>query len=70
MSTAFLALLAVFVVAAALRLSIVLSMFAAGLVYLWASKQDIGLLVDQTLNTTLTLNVLLAMPLFILTATS
>lgn len=68
MSTAFLALLAVFVVAAALRLSIVLSMFAAGLVYLFVSKQDIGLLVDQTLNTTLTLNVLLAIPLFILTA--
>ncbi|ARQ01962.1 TRAP transporter large permease [Pseudorhodoplanes sinuspersici] len=68
MSTSFIALLVVFVVAAALRLSIVLSMFAAGIVYLWVSKQDIGLLVDQTLNTTLTLNVLLAVPLFILTA--
>ncbi len=68
MSTAFLSLLIVFVVAAALRLSIVLSMFAAGIVYLWVSKQDIGLLVDQTLNTTITLNVLLAVPLFILTA--
>ncbi|MFZ5691678.1 MAG: TRAP transporter large permease [Pseudomonadota bacterium] len=68
MSWSFIALLSVFVVAAALRLSIVLSMFAAGIVYLWASKQDIGLLVDQTLNTTITLNVLLAIPLFILTA--
>ena len=68
MSTPFIALLVVFVVAAALRLSIVLSMFAAGIVYLWVSKQDIGLLVDQTLNTTLTFNVLLAVPLFILTA--
>lgn len=68
MSWPFIALLSVFVVAAALRLSIVLSMFAAGIVYLWASKQDIGLLVDQTLNTTITLNVLLAIPLFILTA--
>jgi tripartite ATP-independent transporter DctM subunit len=68
MSTPFISLLVVFVVAAALRLSIVLSMFAAGIVYLWVSKQDIGLLVDQTLNTTFTLNVLLAVPLFILTA--
>ncbi|MET0443596.1 MAG: TRAP transporter large permease [Pseudorhodoplanes sp.] len=68
MSTAFLSLLLVFIVAAALRLSIVLSMFAAGIVYLFVSKQDIGLLVDQTLNTTITLNVLLAVPLFILTA--
>lgn len=68
MSWSFIALLSVFVVAAALRLSIVLSMFAAGIVYLWASKQDIGLLVDQTLNSTITLNILLAIPLFILTA--
>lgn len=68
MSTAFLSMLAVFVIAAALRLSIVLSMFAAGLVYLYVSHQDIGLLVDQTLNSTFTLNVLLAVPLFILTA--
>ncbi|MGD9924673.1 MAG: TRAP transporter large permease subunit, partial [Pseudorhodoplanes sp.] len=68
MSWPFIALLSVFVVAAALRLSIVLSMFAAGIVYLWASRQDIGLLVDQTLNSTITLNILLAIPLFILTA--
>jgi C4-dicarboxylate transporter DctM subunit len=68
MSWPFIVLLSVFVVAAALRLSIVLSMFAAGIAYLWASKQDIGLLVDQTLNSTITLNVLLAIPLFILTA--
>lgn len=68
MSWPFIALLSVFVVAAVLRLSIVLSMFAAGIVYLWASKQDIGLLVDQTLNSTITLNILLAIPLFILTA--
>ena len=62
------ALGAVFVVAAFLRLPIVLSMFASGIVYLWVSKQDIGLIVDQTLNSTITLNVLLAIPLFILTA--
>lgn len=68
MNWPFIALLSVFVVAAVLRLSIVLSMFAAGIVYLWASKQDIGLLVDQTLNSTITLNILLAIPLFILTA--
>ena len=41
-------------------------MFSSGLAYLWSSKQDIGLIVDQTLNSTFGLNVLLAVPMFIL----
>lgn len=61
-------LFGVFVLAAALRLSVVAAMFASGIMYLWATGQDIGLLVDQTLNSTISLNILLAVPLFILTA--
>src|SRR4029453_14094168 len=57
---------AAFIVFAMLRFSIALMMFGCGLVYLWASKQDIGLLVDQTLNSSFQLNVLLAIPMFIL----
>jgi tripartite ATP-independent transporter DctM subunit len=55
-----------FVVFAMLRFSIALMMFGCGLVYLWASRQDIGLIVDQTLNSSFQLNVLLAVPMFIL----
>ncbi|MFT8243034.1 TRAP transporter large permease [Roseomonas sp. BN140053] len=68
MSSSLAVLLLVFVVAALLRLPVVLSMFAAGIAYLWTSGQDIGLLVDQTLNSIITLSVMLAVPLFILTA--
>ena len=57
---------AAFVVFAMLRFSIALMMFSCGLVYLWASRQDIGLIVDQTLNSSFQLNVLLAIPMFIL----
>ena len=57
---------AAFVVFAMLRFSIALMMFGCGLVYLWASRQDIGLIVDQTLNSSFQLNVLLAIPMFIL----
>jgi C4-dicarboxylate transporter, DctM subunit len=57
---------AAFLVFAMLRLSIALMMFGCGLVYLWASRQDIGLLVDQTLNSSFQLNVLLAIPMFVL----
>ena len=41
-------------------------MLGCGLVYLWASRQDIGLIVDQTLNSSFQLNVLLAIPMFVL----
>jgi tripartite ATP-independent transporter DctM subunit len=57
---------AAFVVFAMLRFSIALMMFSCGLVYLWTSRQDIGLIVDQTLNSSFQLNVLLAIPMFIL----
>ena len=57
---------AAFVVFAMLRFSIALMMFGCGLVYLWVSRQDIGLIVDQTLNSSFQLNVLLAIPMFIL----
>ena len=53
------------VVGALLRLSIVLMMFSSGLVYLWMKGQDLGLLVDQTLNSMFTMYVLLAVPMFI-----
>lgn len=68
MSIGFATLLAVFVVAAILRLSVVASMFASGIAYLFVTRQDIGLLADQTLNSTISLSLLLAVPLFILTA--
>src|SRR5258705_13727393 len=55
-----------FVVFAMLRFSIALMMLSCGLVYLWVSRQDIGLIVDQTLNSSFQLNVLLAIPMFIL----
>jgi tripartite ATP-independent transporter DctM subunit len=57
---------AAFVVFALLRFPIALMMFGCGLVYLWTSRQDIGLLVDQTLNSSFQLHVLLAIPMFIL----
>jgi tripartite ATP-independent transporter DctM subunit len=53
------------VVGALLRLSIVLMMFSSGLVYLWVKGQDLGLLVDQTLNSMFSMYVLLAVPMFI-----
>ena len=66
MSDALLAMCAMLVVGALLRFSVVLLMFCSGLVYLWVSKQDIGLIVDQTLNSMFGLYVLLAVPMFIL----
>ena len=65
MSTALLAMGLMIVVGALLRLSIVLMMFSSGLVYLWMKGQDLGLLVDQTLNSMFTMYVLLAVPMFI-----
>ena len=52
-------------IGALLRLSIVLMMFTSGLVYLWMKGQDLGLLVDQTLNSMFSMYVLLAVPMFI-----
>ena len=65
MSTALIAMGLMIVVGALLRLSIVLMMFTSGLVYLWMKGQDLGLLVDQTLNSMFSMYVLLAVPMFI-----
>jgi tripartite ATP-independent transporter DctM subunit len=65
MSTALIAMFIMIVVGALLRLSIVLMMFTSGLVYLGIKGQDLGLLVDQTLNSMFSLYVLLAVPMFI-----
>src|SRR4029078_413166 len=54
------------VVFAMLRLPIAMMMFGWGVVYLWASRQDVGLIVDQTLNSSFQLSVLLAVPMFVL----
>jgi tripartite ATP-independent transporter DctM subunit len=40
-------------------------MFSSGIVYLWLKGQDIGLIVDQTLNSMFSMYVLLAVPMFI-----
>ena len=68
MSLGITTLLTVFVIAAILRLPVVASMFASGIAYLFVTRQDIGLLADQTLNSSISLSLLLAVPLFILTA--
>ena len=66
MSIAIWAMGGTFILAAILRFPISIMMFACGLVYLLVSKQDLGLIVDQTLNSTFQLYVLLAVPMFIL----
>lgn len=66
MSISIWAMGATFVAAAILRFPISLMMFSCGLVYLLVSGQDLGLIVDQTLNSTFQLYVLLAVPMFIL----
>lgn len=65
MSTALMAMCIVILVCALLRFSIVLMMFSSGLVYLWIKGQDLGLIVDQTLNSMFSMYVLLAVPMFI-----
>ncbi len=68
MSIGIATLLGLFVLGALLRLPIVASMFASGIGYLVVTRQDIGLVADQTMNSAISLNLLLAVPLFILTA--
>jgi tripartite ATP-independent transporter DctM subunit len=67
-STPLLALVATFVTLACLRVPIAYAMFAASAVYLAVAGQDLGLMVDQTMNTLTSLYVLLAVPMFILAA--
>ncbi|CAH1651555.1 Tripartite ATP-independent transporter DctM subunit [Hyphomicrobiales bacterium] len=68
MNTSLVVLCVAFVVGAILRIPVVLTMFGSGIVYLWASGQDVGLLVDQTLNNMMGMNAMLAVPMFILAA--
>jgi tripartite ATP-independent transporter DctM subunit len=68
MSFGLTALCVTFVVGAILRIPVVLTMLGSGIAYLWASGQDLGLIVDQTLNNTIGMNALLAVPMFILAA--
>ncbi|MBM6595284.1 TRAP transporter large permease [Microvirga pudoricolor] len=68
MSVGLSALCLTFVLGAVLRVPVVLTMFGSGIVYLWVSGQDVGLIVDQTLNNTIGMNTLLAVPMFILAA--
>lgn len=68
MSIGIVCLIAVFVGLTILRTPIAMSMLAGSMVYLWVSRQDIGLVVDQTMNTLSGLYVLLAIPMFILAA--
>jgi tripartite ATP-independent transporter DctM subunit len=68
MSTAFLILVAVFVVGALLRLPIALAMLCAGLAYLFAGGKDVGLAAEQIMTSLQQSYVLLAVPMFILAA--
>jgi tripartite ATP-independent transporter DctM subunit len=68
MSLGLSALCLTFLLGAVLRVPVVLTMFGSGIVYLWVSGQDVGLIVDQTLNNTIGMNTLLAVPMFILAA--
>jgi tripartite ATP-independent transporter DctM subunit len=68
MSGAVWSLVAVFVGLSILRVPVAYAMFSGSIVYLWTSGQDVGLVVDQTMNTLSGLYVLLAVPMFILAA--
>src|SRR6266567_6531211 len=61
-------LLGVFTLAAVLGAPLGLSMLAAGFAYLVATHQDVGLVVDQTMNGLYNSYLLLAVPLFIFVA--
>ena len=61
-------LLGVFTLAAALGAPLGLSMLAAGFVYLISTHQDVGLVVDQTMNGLYNSYLLIAVPMFIFVA--
>jgi tripartite ATP-independent transporter DctM subunit len=67
-SLTFLLLIAVFVTGALLRVPIAYAMIAAGMAYLFASGQDVGLAGEQIMNSLFASHVLLAIPMFILAA--
>lgn len=62
------ALLATVVFGALVRLPLALVMFGGGAVYLFATRQDIGLLVGQVMGQMTSMYVLVAIPMFILAA--
>src|SRR5258708_12948478 len=61
-------LLAVFLGIAVLGAPLGYAMLAAGFAYLFATHQDVGLVVDQTMNSLYGSYLLIAVPLFIFTA--
>jgi C4-dicarboxylate transporter, DctM subunit len=61
-------LLAVFTLAAVLGAPLGLAMLAAGFVYLVSTHQDVGLVVDQTMNGLYNSYLLIAVPMFIFVA--
>lgn len=61
-------LVGLFVAGLVLRVPLAHTMIASGIGYLIATRQDVGLLVDQILTTMLTMYVLLAIPMFIFAA--
>jgi hypothetical protein len=61
-------LAAVFLLAAGMGAPMGLAMLAAGFAYLAATHQDLGLVVDQTMNGLYNNYLLLAIPLFIFVA--
>src|ERR1700743_3621201 len=68
MSTGLITLTVVFLFVAVLGAPLGLSMLAAGFVYLIATHQDVGLVVDQTMNGLYNSYLLIAVPMFIFVA--
>ncbi len=68
MSLPFICLLAVLAIGMTLRVPIAFALIASGIVYLFASGQDVGLVAEQIMTSTYGNYVMLAVPLFILTA--
>jgi tripartite ATP-independent transporter DctM subunit len=68
MSGPFIALLVVLAVGMTFRVPIAFSLIASGIVYLFVSRQDVGLVAEQIMTSMYGNYVMLAVPLFILTA--
>lgn len=68
MSLAFASLLVVLVGLVLMRVPIPFAMICGGFAYLWMGGQDMGLVVDQIMNSMFSSYVLLAVPMFILAA--
>lgn len=68
MSLSFLTLLGTLLGLVLLRVPIAFAMLCGGFVYLFVSGQDLGLVVDQVMNSLFNAYILLAIPMFILAA--